>query len=86
MTGKTDKNPQLNVFRTPLASVINMKHELVELVQRIDWKSTEKDFAPYYADLGGPAVPVRKMVGSMLLNGHRLLFKFKRMPMGFINV
>lgn len=36
MTGKTDKNPQLNVFRTPAVSLINMKHELVELAQRID--------------------------------------------------
>ncbi len=67
MIGKTDKNPQLNVFRTPLVSVINMKHELVELAQRINWKSIEKDFAPYYADMGRPAVPVRKMVGCMLL-------------------
>ena len=67
MIGKTDKNPQLNVFRTPLVSVINMKHELVELAQRIDWKSIEKDFAPYYSDMGRPAVAVRKMVGCMLL-------------------
>lgn len=44
MIGKTDKNPQLNVFSTPLVSVINMKHELVKLTQRIDWKSVEKDF------------------------------------------
>ena len=44
-----------------------MKHVLVELAQRINWKSIEKDFAPYYADMGRPAVPVRKMVGCMLL-------------------
>jgi IS5 family transposase len=44
-----------------------MKHELVELAQRINCKSVEKDFAPYYADMGRPAVPVRKMVGCMLL-------------------
>jgi IS5 family transposase len=67
MIGKTEDNPQLNVFRIPLVSVINMKHELVELAQRINWKSVEKDFAPYYADMGRPAVPVRKMVGCMLL-------------------
>jgi len=67
MIGKTDKNPQLNVFRIPLVNVINMKHELVELAQRIDWKLVEKDFASYYADMGRPAVPVRKMVGCMLL-------------------
>ena len=65
MIGKTDKNPQLNIFRTPLVSVINMKHELVELAQRINWKSVEKDFVPYYADMGRPAVPIRKMVGCM---------------------
>jgi IS5 family transposase len=67
MIGKTDKNPQLNVFRIPLVSVINMKHELVELAQRINWKSIEKDFGSYYSDMGRPAVPIRKMVGCMLL-------------------
>ena len=38
MIGKTEENPQLNVFRIPLVNVINMKHELVELAQRINWK------------------------------------------------
>ena len=56
MIGKTDKNPQLNIFRTPLVSVINMKHEFVELAQRINWKSIEKDFAvnrkKKYSDFG----------------------------------
>lgn len=40
-----------------------MKHELVELAKRIDRKSIDKDFTPYYANMGRPAVPVRKMVG-----------------------
>jgi IS5 family transposase len=66
MIGKTDKNPQLNVFCIPLVNVINIKHELVELAQRINWKSVERDFAPYYGDVGRPAVPERKMVGCML--------------------
>jgi len=67
MIGKTDNNPQLNVFRIPLVNVINMKHELVELAKQINWKSVEKEFSPYYSDIGRPAVPVRKMVGCMLL-------------------
>ena len=67
MVGKTESNPQLNVFRIPLVSVINMKHELVELAQRINWKSVEKDFGPYYSEMGRPAIPIRKMVGCMLL-------------------
>ncbi len=36
MTGKTNKNPQLNVFRIPLVNEINTKYELVELAQRIN--------------------------------------------------
>lgn len=48
-------------------NIINIKHELVELAQRINWKSIENDFAPYYADMGRPAVSVRKMIGCMLL-------------------
>jgi len=67
MIGKSEKNPQLNVFKVPLVSIINMNHELVELSRRIDWKSVEKDFEEYYHYTGRPAVPVRKMVGSMLL-------------------
>ena len=67
MKGKIIKNPQLNVFRVPLVSVINMEHELVLLAQRIDWEKVEKDFSIYYPELGRPAVPIRKMVGSMLL-------------------
>ena len=67
MKGKIIKNPQLNVFRVPLVSMINMEHELVLLAQRIDWEKVEKDFSIYYPELGRPAVPIRKMVGSMLL-------------------
>jgi len=67
MIGKTNKNPQLNVFRTPLVNMINMEHELVLLAQQIDWESVEKEFSVYYPEMGRPAVPVRMMVGSMLL-------------------
>jgi IS5 family transposase len=67
MKGKIPRNPQLNVFRTPLVNVINMNHELVLLAQKIDWEKVEKEFSVYYPGLGRPAVPIRKMVGSMLL-------------------
>src|SRR4030066_1999261 len=67
MKGKIPKNPQLNVFRVPLVSIINMEHELVLLTQRIDWEKVENEFSVYYPELGRPAVPIRKMVGSMLL-------------------
>jgi transposase, IS5 family len=67
MKGKIPKNPQLNVFSVPLVSIINMEHELVLLSQKIEWEKVEKEFSIYYPELGRPAVPIRKMVGSMLL-------------------
>lgn len=57
MTGKTDKKPHSNIFRTPLVNVINMKHELA---QQINWKSIENDFAPYYSDIGCQALKKAK--------------------------
>ncbi len=67
MIGKTNKNPQLNVFRTTLVNMINMKYDLVVLAQKIDWESVEKEFSVYYPEMGRPAIAVRMMVGSMLL-------------------
>jgi len=37
MTGKTNKNPKMEVFRIPLVDLINMEHKLVLLSGRIDW-------------------------------------------------
>lgn len=45
-----------------------MNHKLVLLSMPIDWESVELKFAKYYcADNGRPSVPIRKMVGMMLL-------------------
>lgn len=67
MIGKTDKTPQLNLFEIPLKSFINLQHELVFLSQKIQWDDVENDFSHYYSEIGRPSVPVRKLVGLMLL-------------------
>ncbi len=67
MVGKIESNPQFNIFETPLLSFINTKHELCVLASEIDWKSVENDFSGYYADFGRPSIPIRKMVGLVLL-------------------
>ena len=67
MKGKIPKNSQLNVFRIPLVNVKNMDHELVLLAQKIDWEKVEKEFSVFYPEHRRPAVPIRKMVGSILL-------------------
>lgn len=67
MVGKIDKTPQLNIFEVPLAHFINMEHELIILSKRLDWDDIEKQFSVYYKDVGRPSIPIRKLVGSLLL-------------------
>lgn len=67
MVGKQDKALQLNIFDTPLKRFINLKHELCILSEQIDWGSIEKEFSVYYSETGRPSVPIRRMVGLLLL-------------------
>ena len=68
MIGKTPKEHQMSIFEVALESFIDMNHELVLLANQIDWEAVESEFAEYYcADNGRPSVPIRKMVGKMLL-------------------
>jgi len=67
MVGKQDKTPQLNIFDTPLERFINLNHELCILSKKIDWDIIEEDFSFYYSDIGRPSVPIRRMIGLLLL-------------------
>lgn len=67
MVGKQDKTPQLNIFDTPLERFINLEHELCILSKQIDWDSIEEEFSVYYSETGRPSVPIRRMVGLLLL-------------------
>ena len=58
----------MSIFDVALESFIDMNHELVLLSKQIDWEAVESEFAEYYcADNGRPSVPIRTMVGMMLL-------------------
>ena len=67
MVRKQDKTPQLNIFDTPLERFINLDHELCILSKQIDWDSIEKEFSVYYSEIGRPSVPIRRMIGLLLL-------------------
>lgn len=68
MVGRIDKTPQLNIFKVPLLSFIREDHELCLLANKIDWDLVEKDFSEYYClDNGRPSIPIRKVVGVILL-------------------
>jgi IS5 family transposase len=67
MKGKSPIKSQREFFRPLLEDFIDMRHELVLLGNKIDWNYFEKGFAPYYSNTGAPSVPVRLMVGCLML-------------------
>jgi len=62
-----DPPPTDDLFRSRLDRVINLRHELVRLGQKIDWTYLDQQAAPFYAEQGRPAIPTRLMVGLHLL-------------------
>jgi transposase, IS5 family len=67
MLKKLPSQPQLEMYKTVLVSFINPEHELCLLAKKIDWVSLEKEFAPLYAEVGRPSIPIRTIVGLLLL-------------------
>lgn len=67
MLGKLPEKGQRDLFRPMLKDFIDMNHELVLLADQIDWSYFEKEFAPLYSEKGAPSVPLRVMVGCLLL-------------------
>ena len=67
MIGKTRDQNQRNMFNPLLNDFIDMNHELVLLANKINWGYFEKEFSVHYPNVGQPAMPIRLMVGSLLL-------------------
>ena len=67
MTGKSPNQDQKNLFQPLLKEFIDMNHELVLLANKIDWKHFEKSLSQYYSNTGQPAMPIRFMVGCLIL-------------------
>ena len=47
--------------------IINMKHELVQLANKIDWEWLDGEIAPLYSDKGRPGIETRFVIGLLLL-------------------
>jgi IS5 family transposase len=67
MLKKLPKQPQLEIFKTVLTTFIHPEHELCLLAKKIDWVYLEKEFTPLYGTVGRPSVPIRTIVGLLLL-------------------
>ena len=67
MIGQSPNRQQRELFRPLLSDFIDPRHDLVLLCNKIDWSYFEKEFAPLYSNTGQPAMPVRLMVGCLIL-------------------
>ena len=68
MKSSPKKAPQSeDLFRSRLDQIINLKHELVLLADRIDWSYLDDQVAPFYAADGRPSIPSRLMIGLHIL-------------------
>jgi len=67
MIGKTQDQNQRDIFNPLLKDFIDLGHELVLLANKIDWGYFEKEFSVHYSNVGQPAMPIRLMIGSLLL-------------------
>lgn len=67
MTGKSPNQNQKNIFLPLLNEFIDMNHELVLLADKINWTYFEKSLSHHYSKTGQPAMPIRLMVGCLML-------------------
>lgn len=68
MLKKTIKTPQEDLFKMKLEYLIDIKHPLVLLADKIRWEKLEGTFENYYSkDYGRPSKPIRLMVSLLIL-------------------
>ncbi len=56
-----------DLFRARLDQIINLKHELAQLAEKVDWDWIDGEIAPLYSDKGRPGIETRFVVGLLLL-------------------
>ena len=64
---KLTKQPQLEMFKTVLTRFLDPEHEFCLLAKKIDWEKLEKGFTPLFGTVGKLSLPIRTIVGLLLL-------------------
>ncbi|MEP1490307.1 MAG: hypothetical protein ABJK28_17945 [Algibacter sp.] len=67
MIGKNANQNQSDLFKPLLKDFIDLGHELVLLSEKTDWSYFENTFSPLFSNTGQLGMPIRLMVGSLLL-------------------
>ena len=62
-----------DLFRARLDQIINMRHELVQLSEKLDWEWLDGEIAPLYTEQGRPGIESRFVIGLLLLNSRCLV-------------
>lgn len=50
-----------------LSEMLDQRHRLYKLSHGLPWGEFEKAFGSHYSESGRPALPIRRMVGLLLL-------------------
>ncbi len=56
-----------DLFRARLDQIINLKHELAQLAEKVDWDWIDGEIAPLYSEKGRPGIETRFAIGLLLL-------------------
>src|SRR5271168_3158473 len=56
-----------DLFRARLDQIINLKHELAQLAEKVDWDWIDGEIAPLYSEKGRPGIATRFAIGLLLL-------------------
>jgi IS5 family transposase len=56
-----------DLFRARLDQIINLKHELAQLAEKVDWDWLDGEIAPLYSNHGRPGIETRFAIGLLLL-------------------
>ena len=67
MKPRKDEQVQMGLFKEDLSEMLNPKHPLYLLGERIPWEVFEKEFKDLYGKTGRPAKPVRLMTALLIL-------------------
>jgi IS5 family transposase len=67
MLGKIKPDSQQNLFKIRLTDLVNFGHPLVKLANEVSWDKMVLEFHNLYSVQGRPSIPIRKIVGLLLL-------------------
>ena len=67
MLGKHHQKSQVELFRSGLDQMISLNQALVVLSKEVDWNWIETELKGYYSREGRPSIPIRTIVGMLLL-------------------